>query len=163
MQWLKIIFCTILVSGLWHQAGNANRLYTWQDKNGVIHISEEPPPENSRLIDIMDYKAVAPPLRDQLPADRQQEGPEGSAAGEDKAAAVTGTNEVPGEEVYSDDDGDRNKRKERKKEKHQDRQEQRESGSEDRQYYIQKRKQQGSAGQNQQPAPSDNREAGGRK
>lgn len=41
---------------LWCPTGHADRLYTWEDDKGVTHISKEPPPQKTKLIDTMDYR-----------------------------------------------------------------------------------------------------------
>ena len=46
-----IIFC-------WCSKGNADRLYTWEDNKGVTHITQEPPPQKTKMIDTMDYTAT---------------------------------------------------------------------------------------------------------
>ena len=47
----------ILVTAIfsWCQIGSADRLHNWIDSKGVIHISKEPPPEDGKLIEIMEY------------------------------------------------------------------------------------------------------------
>lgn len=52
-----LIMLTIagVVMSFWCLAGHTDRLYTWEDDNGVTHISREPPPQKTKLIDIMDY------------------------------------------------------------------------------------------------------------
>ena len=178
MKLFKIVLFTILISGFWLLTGSADRLYTWKDKNGVTHISEEPPPENARLKDVIDYKPDATPLRQQIPTDQQQEGPVRGNIGAEKTTAETGADAVPGEDGYDDDDGERDKREQRKKEKRHERRrtgedgqidergnkpERRETGSDDRGYYLQKKKQQGRTDDNRQQAPSENRGSGGKK
>ena len=52
------------VISIWCPTGHADRLYTWEDDNGVTHISKEPPPQKTKLIDIMDY-TVSPAQKNQ--------------------------------------------------------------------------------------------------
>jgi hypothetical protein len=35
--------------------GYADSLYTWEDDKGVTHITKEPPPQKTKIIDTMDY------------------------------------------------------------------------------------------------------------
>ena len=35
-------------------------VYTWTDENGNLHISEEPPPKNARVEDVVNYKERTP-------------------------------------------------------------------------------------------------------
>ena len=37
--------------------GSADQLYQWVDSKGVTHLSKEPPPKDSKLVEIMDYSA----------------------------------------------------------------------------------------------------------
>jgi len=39
----------------WCSMGYADRLYTWEDDKGVTHITKEPPPQKTKMIDTMDY------------------------------------------------------------------------------------------------------------
>ncbi|MBE9544398.1 MAG: DUF4124 domain-containing protein [Proteobacteria bacterium] len=55
MRFFKIFLITISLICLWMLNGYADRLYTWIDDKGVSHISQDPPPSNAALIDIMDY------------------------------------------------------------------------------------------------------------
>ena len=49
------IFCTIIsFSHL-----NAAKIYTWTDAKGNLHMSEEPPPENAKIKDVVDYTPEA--------------------------------------------------------------------------------------------------------
>jgi len=39
----------------WCQMGSADRLHHWVDSKGVTHLSKNPPPEDGKLVEIMDY------------------------------------------------------------------------------------------------------------
>jgi len=106
-----LIMLTIagVVMSFWCPAGQADRLYTWEDDNGVTHISKEPPPQKTKLIDIMDY--TTPPANK-----NQATGKEVSDEGESlqpkrigarenaKAPEAIGTGEDDEEDVYYDYD-----------------------------------------------------------
>jgi len=47
-----------VVISIWCSMGYADRLYTWEDDKGVTHITKEPPPQKTKMIDTMDYKAT---------------------------------------------------------------------------------------------------------
>ena len=51
---IAIFVIILLVSNL-----NAAKVYTWTDKKGNLHISEEPPPGNAKVKDVIDYKPKA--------------------------------------------------------------------------------------------------------
>lgn len=38
-----------------HQEGSADRLYHWVDAKGVTHLSQEPPPQDGKLLETMEY------------------------------------------------------------------------------------------------------------
>ncbi|MBT8364398.1 MAG: DUF4124 domain-containing protein [Deltaproteobacteria bacterium] len=81
--------------------GHAERLYTWEDENGVSHISQEAPPQNNKLIDIMDYTDYTVPSANKKQANGKQvskesesQQPQPIGAPESrKASAATGTTE----------------------------------------------------------------------
>lgn len=41
--------------------GNADSIYTWVDSKGVTHITQEPPPQAAKSIDVMSYPAQPEP------------------------------------------------------------------------------------------------------
>ncbi len=51
------IMLTILgvVISNWCSMGYADRLYTWQDDKGVTHITKEPPPQKTKIIDTIGF------------------------------------------------------------------------------------------------------------
>jgi hypothetical protein len=75
--------------------GHADRLYTWQDDNGITHISKDPPPQNTNLIDIMDYKdSTVPPADKNQPVSSEGESSQSQQIGAQesgKAPGATGT------------------------------------------------------------------------
>jgi len=108
------------LSSLWTLNGYADRLYSWVDEKGVVHISKNPPPPSVELIDIMDYKnGTAPPANQ-----KQQKDLNRTDAGESgKASDKTGTGEDIEDDVYYDSRGDRYTRREIKQERKERRQE----------------------------------------
>jgi len=38
----------------------AQKLYTWTDENGVLHITEQPPPNSAKVENVMTYKEKTP-------------------------------------------------------------------------------------------------------
>jgi hypothetical protein len=91
---------------------HADRLYTWEDDNGVTHISKEPPPQKTKLIDTMDY-TVSPAQKNQATSkqvsnegERSQPRRIGTQKGRN-AVEATGTTEDVDEDVYYDSDGGR--------------------------------------------------------
>ena len=129
MKSFIIILFTICLSSLWALNGFADRLYSWVDDKGVVHISRKPPPQSAELIDIMDYKNHTAPPANQ----KQQKDLNRTDAGESgKASDTTGADEEIEEDVYYDSRGNRYTRKERK----QERREQRQEDSKDREKIV---------------------------
>ena len=55
------IVTAILLLGLLTAAHlGAQKLYTWTDENGVLHITEQPPPKSAKVEDVMTYKEKTP-------------------------------------------------------------------------------------------------------
>ena len=100
----------------WCSMGYADRLYTWEDDKGVTHITKEPPPQKTKMIDTMDYTVQPSQMN-------QTTGKQVSNEGEHKqpvriktqkskeASEATGTtedvDEDADEDVYYDSDGGR--------------------------------------------------------
>ena len=38
----------------------AQQIYTWTDENGVTHITDQPPPKEARVEDVIQYKEKTP-------------------------------------------------------------------------------------------------------
>ncbi len=170
MKVLQFLIFSFFMSGLFFATTSADTLYTWKDKDGVTHITKEPPPKNARQVDSMDYEPAAdidrpPPADEQLPQDLKQGDQEIEETG-----VTEGTDTASDDQVYDNDNQYR--REQRKEERQQERlkkdersgrQEPRESGNNSRQYYLEKRKRQQGSGNDMQSGPSANRSIGGRK
>jgi wobble nucleotide-excising tRNase len=39
---------------------DAQKLYSWTDENGVLHITEQPPPKGAKVEDVMTYRERTP-------------------------------------------------------------------------------------------------------
>jgi hypothetical protein len=97
---------------IWCSMGYADRLYTWEDDKGVTHITKEPPPQKTKLIDTMDY-TVTPAIKNQTTGNQvldEDERSQPRRIGTPKrrnALEATGTTEDIEEDVYYDSDGGR--------------------------------------------------------
>lgn len=73
----KLSICLIAVTVLlsWCQLSSADRLHHWIDSKGVTHLSKEPPPQDGKLVEIMEYSASAdkPAKTDQVESARKPE------------------------------------------------------------------------------------------
>jgi len=95
----------------WCSTGYADRLYTWEDEKGVTHITKEPPPQKTKMIDTMDY-TVAPAQINQTTGEQvtnEGERKQPVRIGTQKrkeASEATGTTEDVDEDVGEDVDED---------------------------------------------------------
>ena len=128
MKSLIMLIIAGVVMSFWCPVGHADRLYTWEDDNGVTHISKEPPPQKTKLIDIMDYTSH-PEEPKQATGKQVSDESESSqpnrigARGSGKASGAIGRAEENDEDVYYDSDGGRYTRRAVRheiKEKHED-------------------------------------------
>jgi hypothetical protein len=55
MKILSIFLIVVIAIFSGYQLGSADRLHHWIDSKGVSHLSKEPPPEDGKLIEIMEY------------------------------------------------------------------------------------------------------------
>jgi hypothetical protein len=55
MKILSIFLILVIAIFSWYQTGSADRLHHWIDSKGVTHLSKEPPPEDGKLVEIMEY------------------------------------------------------------------------------------------------------------
>ena len=90
--------------------GYADRIYTWVDSKGVTHMTQEPPPQTAKSIDVLDYSAQPEPPPPQ-PAARagsnQQQGipnQGGGQAGSGSSAGIASEDED--DNILYDYDGD---------------------------------------------------------
>jgi hypothetical protein len=68
MMIFKIITVALLTVGFWMHGAYADRLYTWTDDKGVIHITKQPPPQKAKADNVIDY---TPQTTEQIRAIRQ--------------------------------------------------------------------------------------------
>ncbi len=48
-------YIPLLIVWFWCINLNAGKMYTWTDENGIIHITENPPPRSGRLEEVIEY------------------------------------------------------------------------------------------------------------
>ena len=138
----SIIFATAgVVISIWCSTGYSDRLYTWEDDKGVTHITKEPPPQKTKMIDTMDYK-VPPAQMNQTTGkqgtnedERKQPARMGTPERKE-ASEATGTaedvDEDVDEDVYYDSDGGRYTRRAIRQERKEARENRREERRENR-------------------------------
>ncbi len=57
---LKIVVVALLSVGFGMQGAHADRMYTWTDEKGVIHITKESPPPTTKADHVIQYKPQTP-------------------------------------------------------------------------------------------------------
>ena len=107
MKFSMMLAIAAAVVSYWYSIGYADRLYTWEDDRGVTHITKEPPPQKTKLIDIMDY--TVPPAQmnqttgKQLSNEGERKEPVRIKTPQKKEASeATGTSEDIDEDVDED-------------------------------------------------------------
>ncbi|MGD2271634.1 MAG: DUF4124 domain-containing protein [Desulfobacterales bacterium] len=63
-------YISIIIMWLWGIPLNAGSIYTWQDENGVTHISEKPPPAGTKLEAVIEY---TPKTEEEIRSIRRQQ------------------------------------------------------------------------------------------
>jgi hypothetical protein len=108
---IMLAIAAVVISN-WCSMGYADRLYTWEDDKGVTHITKEPPPQKTKMIDTMDYK-VQPAQMNQTTGkqisneDERKQPPRIKTQKRKEASEATGTTEDVDEDLYYDSDGGR--------------------------------------------------------
>ena len=98
MKNYSVFLISIIAILCWSQNGLADRLHHWVDSKGVTHLSKEPPPQDGKLIEIMEYST-----RTDAP---EPSSPGASAGGlkKQKERAVETTPRDAGNQTASDKD-----------------------------------------------------------
>ena len=52
----RLLTFLLLAAGLLSQGARADRMYTWTDDQGVVHITQEPPPSRTKVDNVIHYK-----------------------------------------------------------------------------------------------------------
>ncbi len=60
MKNLSIFIIVITAAFSWCRLAAADRLYHWVDSEGVVHLSQNPPPAENQLIEVMDFSGDTP-------------------------------------------------------------------------------------------------------
>ena len=94
MKLSNSVFITFVLLFCCAMDGYADRIYTWVDSKGVTHMTQEPPPQTAKSIDVLDYPAQPEPATPQ-PAARagpnQQQGNPNQGGGQAGSGTSTGT------------------------------------------------------------------------
>ena len=108
---------------------SADKLYTWTDEKGNVHITENPPPKNAKTKDVMTYQPQTEAQIQKIKADERREDMQIEAARkkdteqETKKASARSEQQDDGEgEVYIGREGKMIRRGEESKELHNRRQ-----------------------------------------
>ena len=52
---------------------SADKLYTWTDEKGNVHITQDPPPKNAKTMDVMTYQPQTEAQIQKIEADKRRE------------------------------------------------------------------------------------------
>jgi len=132
MKPLIMLTIASVILSIWCSTAHADRIYTWEDDKGVTHITKEPPPQKTKLIDTMDY-TVSPTQKNQATGKQVSNEAESSQLQRSgtqkrrKASGATGTTEDIEEDVYYDSDGGRYTRRAIRHERREERENRREN------------------------------------
>jgi hypothetical protein len=67
MKIYSLFLISALILFISYQTGSADRLHHWVDSKGITHLSKEPPPQDGKLVEIMEYS-----VRTEKPAKTDQ-------------------------------------------------------------------------------------------
>ena len=84
---------------------SADKLYTWTDEKGNLHITDQPPPANARNMDVMTYKPQTGAQIQKIEKDALREDVQNEAARQKDTLQETGksgakTEQADDEDVY---------------------------------------------------------------
>ena len=57
MKKYSVFLVSVIIILCWLPNGTADRLHHWVDSKGVTHLSKEPPSEDGKLVEIMEYSS----------------------------------------------------------------------------------------------------------
>jgi len=102
MKLSAIFLISALVLFYSYQTGSADRLHHWVDSKGVAHLSKEPPPQDGKLIEIMEYsvRTDKPAKTDPTKSVRKTEEQNGNGVVEKSQAAEAQTKSDPATACY---------------------------------------------------------------
>jgi hypothetical protein len=123
---------TLIMLFFLHAELVADKLYTWTDEKGVVHISKDPPPKNTKIDDVMNYKPeteaeVQNVLENERREEMQDEAAPKKESVQKEQKSKTKAEENNDDEIYIDREGKRIRRAEETKEVREQHQERRRS------------------------------------
>ena len=80
MKTICFLLIVMLAIIAWTQIGSADRLHHWVDSKGVAHLSEEPPPADGKLVEIMEFPVSKdkPAQTDQVESEKKTQNRNGN-------------------------------------------------------------------------------------
>jgi Domain of unknown function (DUF4124) len=82
---------------------SADKLYTWTDGNGILHITENPPPKNAKTKDVMTYQPQTEAQIQKIKAADHRGEVQGESARKKDARQETGNASVTTEQQSDED------------------------------------------------------------
>ena len=68
LTWISLLLLFFVTADL-----SADKLYTWTDEKGNLHITEHPPPQNAKTKDVMSYQPQTETQIQKIEADERRE------------------------------------------------------------------------------------------
>ena len=68
LTWISLLLLFFVTADL-----SADKLYTWTDEKGNLHITEHPPPQNAKTKDVMSYQPQTEAQIQKIEADEHRE------------------------------------------------------------------------------------------
>jgi hypothetical protein len=65
---VALLFLSFATSNL-----NAGKVYTWTDENGILHITDQPPPEGTAIKDVIEYDELMPTESRQIESQKEKQ------------------------------------------------------------------------------------------
>ena len=95
-----IIFCTFCSLSFLGLNVYSDRLYTWTDNEGVVHITEDPPPKNAKNLYTVNFTRPPEQPRDQKQTKKKQQGNTNQRVPEERDKAIEATDTLEDESDY---------------------------------------------------------------
>ena len=81
----------------------ADKLYTWTDEKGNLHITQQPPPVNARKMDVMTYKPQTEAQIQKIEKDARREDVQNEAARQQDTLQETAKSDAKTEQADDED------------------------------------------------------------
>lgn len=122
-KYYGITFWTFCLISFWNLNAYSDRLYTWEDNKGVIHITQKPPPKNTKDVGVVTYTSEPEEHRDQKHSRQRRQTNKNQSISEGREKVIEATDAFEDDRYdynyddYTEDPGVRRREEERRKHK----------------------------------------------